>query len=45
MNIMVTMRQIQRLAEQIARQFKPRQIILFGSYAHGHTTADSDVDR
>ena len=41
---MVTMRQIKRLADQIARHIKPQQIILFGSYAYGKPTADSDVD-
>jgi predicted nucleotidyltransferase len=29
---------------RVARQFKPERIILFGSYAYGKPTADSDVD-
>lgn len=29
---------------RIAAAFKPRRIVLFGSYASGHPTADSDVD-
>lgn len=29
---------------QIAREFEPEKIILFGSYAYGSPTADSDVD-
>lgn len=28
----------------VAREFRPRKIILFGSYATGSATADSDVD-
>ena len=31
-------------ARQIAEIFKPEQVILFGSYAYGRPTADSDVD-
>lgn len=41
---MVTRRQIREYAQQIARQFRPRRIILFGSYAYGKPTKDSDVD-
>ena len=29
---------------QIARRFQPERIILFGSYAYGRPTPDSDVD-
>jgi uncharacterized protein len=29
---------------QIAREFRPQRIILFGSYAYGEPTPDSDVD-
>jgi predicted nucleotidyltransferase len=28
----------------IVREFQPQKIVLFGSYAHGHPTPDSDVD-
>jgi len=35
---------ILKYAEQIARQFHPEKIILFGSYAYGEPTANSDVD-
>ena len=35
---------ILKYAEQIARQFRPDRIILFGSYAYGKPTANSDVD-
>lgn len=36
--------QIKRLAEQIAREFHPDKIILFGSHAYGRPGPDSDVD-
>jgi predicted nucleotidyltransferase len=35
---------IQAYAEAIARRFKPRRIILFGSHAYGKPSPDSDVD-
>ncbi len=35
---------IRELISQIASQFKPRQIILFGSYAYGKPSPESDVD-
>ncbi|MGG6241532.1 nucleotidyltransferase domain-containing protein [Nodosilinea sp. AN01ver1] len=41
---MVDMQQIEALSQQIAEQFNPDRIILFGSYAYGEPTADSDVD-
>ena len=41
---MVGLKEIQGLAERIARKFRPERIILFGSYAEGKPTADSDVD-
>jgi predicted nucleotidyltransferase len=41
---MVTRRQINKLAKLIAEQFRPAKIILFGSYAYGTPTEDSDVD-
>lgn len=41
---MIQMREIQRYCDAIAAAFKPRKIILFGSYAYGNPTADSDVD-
>jgi predicted nucleotidyltransferase len=36
--------EIQKLADNIARQFCPEKIILFGSYARGEAGPDSDVD-
>ncbi|MEE3716577.1 nucleotidyltransferase domain-containing protein [Tumidithrix elongata RA019] len=41
---MISHCQIQAFSEQIAEHFQPEQIILFGSYAYGHPTEDSDVD-
>ncbi len=32
------------MATKIAEQFHPEKIILFGSYARGEATEDSDVD-
>lgn len=39
-----TAEQIARLCEQIVREFRPQKIILFGSYAYGQPSPDSDVD-
>ena len=41
---MITLHHIQALSEQIAEKFQPERIILFGSYAGGQPTEDSDVD-
>ncbi|MGF1515259.1 MAG: nucleotidyltransferase domain-containing protein [Elainellaceae cyanobacterium] len=41
---MVSPSQIQALSREIAHAFQPEQIILFGSYASGQPTSDSDVD-
>ena len=41
---MIDQQKIKALADLIAKQFKPQQIILFGSYAAGTPTPDSDVD-
>lgn len=41
---MVTRRRIKAYAAEIGREFRPRRIILFGSYAYGKPTRDSDVD-
>lgn len=35
---------IRRFAREIVERFHPEKIILFGSYAYGTPTADSDVD-
>jgi predicted nucleotidyltransferase len=41
---MIDPKSIADLCERIARQFRPQRIILFGSYAYGSPTEDSDVD-
>ena len=41
---MVEMARIQQLSDEIARKYHPDKIILFGSYAYGNPTEDSDVD-
>ena len=35
---------IRRFARRIAARFHPEKIILFGSYAYGNPTRDSDFD-
>lgn len=40
----ISKRAIQTFARKVAKEFKPQKIILFGSYAYGKPTADSDVD-
>jgi predicted nucleotidyltransferase len=42
--IMTTLQEIQDYANKIAERFQPEKIILFGSYAYGQPTEDSDVD-
>lgn len=41
---MISMDTIRDLSERIASEFAPERIILFGSYAYGTATEDSDVD-
>ena len=41
---MVDLSQIQAFSQQIVEKFQPERIILFGSYAYGQPTEDSDVD-
>jgi uncharacterized protein len=41
---LITPEQINAMAQTIADQFKPDSIYLFGSYAYGHPTEDSDLD-
>lgn len=35
---------LEDVTKRIVESFDPQSIILFGSYAHGHPTPDSDVD-
>jgi predicted nucleotidyltransferase len=41
---MVDPRCILKFTDELARRFQPQKIILFGSYAYGTPTDDSDVD-
>lgn len=41
---MVKRSQIRAFSQAIARKFHPQKIVLFGSYAYGKPTEDSDVD-
>jgi uncharacterized protein len=43
-NGVISFTRIQSLVDQIVRHFRPRQVLLFGSYAEGRATPDSDVD-
>ena len=37
-------RLIKKVIKQIIDQFSPKKVVLFGSYAYGRPTPDSDVD-
>jgi predicted nucleotidyltransferase len=39
-----TAEQIISFVDRVVATFKPRRVVLFGSYARGRPTADSDVD-
>lgn len=41
---MITQEEIGQAIKAIANGYKPEKIILFGSYAYGKPTKDSDVD-
>ena len=41
---LVSHRRIQTYCAAVARRFRPQKIVLFGSYAYGQPTPDSDVD-
>ena len=41
---MIAWAEIERYCAAIVREFHPKQIVLFGSYAYGQPTPDSDVD-
>lgn len=41
---MISDRQIQNFCQEVVEKFYPDKIILFGSYAYGKPTLDSDVD-
>jgi predicted nucleotidyltransferase len=41
---MIVREKIARFVDEVARQFKPQRIVLFGSYAYGQPDDHSDVD-
>jgi len=41
---MVRMKEIEEVGRRIGREFRPDRVLLFGSYADGSATDDSDVD-
>jgi predicted nucleotidyltransferase len=41
---MVTIKEIHRFCEDLAKAFGPKRVVLFGSYATGNPREDSDVD-
>jgi uncharacterized protein len=41
---MFTSDYIQSIVDRIVEQFHPEKVILFGSYAYGEPTEDSDID-
>lgn len=41
---MITQKQIKDFGWRLAREFQPRKVVLFGSYAYGKPSPDSDVD-
>jgi uncharacterized protein len=42
--MIVSLDQIQLFSQAIVDKFQPEKVILFGSYAYGKPTQDSDVD-
>jgi predicted nucleotidyltransferase len=41
---LVTPGLLREIAQKVVKAFRPKNIILFGSYAYGKPTADSDLD-
>lgn len=41
---MITQEQISQIIKAIVAGYKPEKVILFGSYAYGKPTKDSDID-
>lgn len=41
---MVDVSTIQKMGRKIGAEFKPEAVVLFGSYAYGKPSADSDID-
>ena len=40
----ISLQQIEDFGRRIGEEFRPRKVVLFGSYARDAATADSDVD-
>ena len=41
---MISQKQIEEIIERVATNYKPAKIILFGSYAYGTPSEESDLD-
>jgi len=41
---MITQKQIDQIVKKIVNEYKPSKIILFGSFAYGNPTKNSDLD-
>lgn len=41
---MMVMKQVEEFGQRIGREFGAERVILFGSYARGEVTKDSDID-
>jgi len=41
---MITQKQLEEIVKRIIDNYNPEKIILFGSYAYGQPTEDSDLD-
>lgn len=41
---MIERKEINQMVEKIVKEYHPKKIILFGSYAYGVPTEDSDID-
>lgn len=44
MNKQTELKKLKKITQRIVKEYKPEKIILFGSYAWGRPTADSDFD-
>jgi predicted nucleotidyltransferase len=41
---LISLKEIRQFGRKIGREFHAERVVLFGSYAYGEPTADSDVD-
>lgn len=41
---MISFSTVEAFCEEVVEKFRPEKIILFGSYAYGEPTLDSDID-